>query len=153
MASQSAGILLYRQGSAGLEVFLVHPGGPFWAGKDKDAWSIPKGLCAEGEEAELTARREFHEETGQEAKGALHLLGTFPQPGGKRVTAYALNGDCDESRIRSNLFSLEWPPRSGRMQQFPEVDRAAWFPPTEAEEKLHMGLKPMIAKLKAMLDV
>ena len=153
MARQSAGILLYRHGAAGLEVFLVHPGGPFWAGKEKDAWSIPKGLCAEGEEPELAARREFQEETGQAAKGALQLLGTFPQPSGKRVTAYALKGDCDASKIRSNLFSLEWPPRSGRMQQIPEVDRAAWFPPSEAEKKLHKGLKPMIAKLKATLDV
>ena len=152
MAKQSAGILLYRHGRVGLEVFLVHPGGPFWAGKDKDAWSIPKGLCGEGEEPEAAARRDYHEETGQEAKGALRLLGTFPQPGGKRVTAYALKGDCDERKVRSNLFSLEWPPRSGRMQQFPEVDRAAWFSPPEAEKKLHKGLKPMIAKWRAWLD-
>jgi len=152
MAKHSAGILLYRHGRAGLEVFLVHPGGPFWVGKDKDAWSIPKGLCGEGEDTAAAARREFREETGQEAKGALHLLGEFRQPGGKRVTAYALEGDCDELGIKSNLFSLEWPPRSGRVRQFPEVDRAAWLSPPEAEEKLHKGLKPMIASLKAKFD-
>ena len=151
MAQHSAGILLYRQGKAGLEIFLVHPGGPFWARKDANAWSIPKGLFEEGEEPLAAARREFREETGQEAKGVCECLGEFRQPGGKRVTAYALEGDCDESAIQSNLFSLEWPPRSGRQQEFPEVDRAGWFAPEEAEEKLHKGLKPLIAALKAKL--
>jgi predicted NUDIX family NTP pyrophosphohydrolase len=151
MAEHSAGILLYRRGRAGLEIFLVHPGGPFWAGKDRDAWSIPKGLYAEGEDALSAARREFREETGQEAQGACDLLGTFRQPGGKIVTVYALEGDCDETRIRSNLFSLEWPPRSGRMRDYPEVDRAQWFSLGMVEAKLHKGQKPLIAALKAWL--
>ena len=152
MPKLSAGILLYRDGKMGLEVFLVHPGGPFWAGKDKDAWSIPKGLYEEGEEPLAAARREFREETGQDAAGACEHLGEFRQPGGKRVTAYALKGDCDENAIRSNLFSLEWPPRSGRMQEFPEVDRGAWFSLQGAEEKLHKGLKPLIAALRTKLE-
>ena len=153
MAMKSAGILLYRRGAASPEFFLVHPGGPFWAKKDIDAWSIPKGLCAEGEDPEEAARREFREETGREAKGRLHPLGAFAQPGGKQVIAFALQGDCDAGAIKSNLFSLEWPPRSGRMRQFPEVDRAGWFSPAEAEMKLHKGLKPIIAVWKAKLDV
>jgi predicted NUDIX family NTP pyrophosphohydrolase len=153
MPERSAGILLYRRGSAELEIFLVHPGGPFWARKDKDAWSIPKGRYEEGEEPLAAARREFREETGQEAEGSCVRLGEFRQPGGKRVTAYALEGDCDETAIRSNLFSLEWPPRSGKKQEFPEVDRAAWFTADQAEEKLHKGLKPLVAALRAKLSV
>jgi predicted NUDIX family NTP pyrophosphohydrolase len=151
MPERSAGILLYRHGDAGLEVFLVHPGGPFWAKKDKDAWSIPKGGYEEDEEPLAAARREFREETGQEAEGPCLLLGEFRQPAGKLVTAYAVEGDCDAAAIKSNLFSLEWPPRSGKRQEFPEVDRAAWFKPAEAEEKLHKGLKPLVAALAAML--
>ena len=151
MAKKSAGILLYRRSKAGLEIFLVHPGGPFWAGKDRDAWSIPKGLYGEDEEPLTAARREFREETGQAAVRTCEFLGEFRQPGGKTVTAYALEGDCDENRIRSNLFSLEWPPRSGLMREFPEVDRAQWFSPRAAEEKLHKGLKPLVAALAAKL--
>jgi len=149
MAEHSAGILLYRRGRTGPEIFLVHPGGPFWAGKDKDAWSIPKGLYGEGEDPLPAARREFREETGQEAKGACEFLGAFRQPGGKIVTVYALEGDCDQTRIRSNVFSLEWPPRSGRMREFPEVDRAQWFSLGAAEKKLHKGLKPLVAAFEA----
>jgi len=151
MPKQSAGILLYRRRKSEPEVFLVHPGGPFWIKKDADAWSIPKSLYGPGEEPLDAARREFREETGQEAQGLCENLGEFRQPGGKRVTAYALEGDCDQSKIRSNLFSMEWPPHSGRMREFPEVDRAAWFSLPEAEEKLHKGLKPLIAALKEKL--
>ena len=152
MPERSAGILLYRRGARGLEIFLVHPGGPFWAKKDKDAWSIPKGGYEEDEEPLAAARREFREETGQGIKGDPVLLGEFRQPSGKRVTAYALEGDCDAAAIKSNPFCLEWPPRSGKKQEFPEVDRAAWFKPAEAEEKLHKGLKPLVAALMAMLS-
>ena len=151
MPKQSAGILLYRRRKGIPEVLLVHPGGPFWVKKDADAWSIPKGLYGPGEKPLDAARREFREETGQAAQGPCEMLGEFRQPGGKRVTAYALEGDCDEAKLRSNLFSMEWPPRSGRMQEFPEVDRAAWFSLPEAEAKLHKGLKPLIAALREKL--
>ena len=125
MTKRSAGLLLYRRSERGTEVFLVHPGGPFWAKKDLGAWSIPKGEYAEDEAALAAARREFQEETGFAIEGDFLDLGTVRQTGGKLVTAWALEGDCDPSAVHSNTFEMEWPPRSGKKQTFPEIDRAA----------------------------
>src|ERR1700712_2204125 len=133
MALSSAGILLYRKRKREIEVFLIHPGGPFWRKKDEGAWSIPKGLIGPGEDPLVTAKREFKEETGFETSGDCLLLGTFRQPGGKDVIAYAVEGDCDPAQLVSNVFSMEWPPRSGKQQGFPEVDRGAWFGHAEAK--------------------
>src|SRR3954449_9966746 len=128
MAKRSSGILLHRGAGASLEVLLVHPGGPFWAGKDLGAWSIPKGEHDDAEDAQACAIREFTEETGSApAPGQLDDLGTVTQKAGKVVQAWALEGDLDPARVESNTFSMQWPPRSGRIQEFPEVDRAAWF--------------------------
>jgi len=127
---------MYRSGTSGLEVLLVHPGGPFWRRRDLGAWSIPKGEHEEGEEPAAAARREFAEELGLPAEGALEPLGEVRQKAGKLVTAFALRGDCDPSAIRSNDFEMEWPPRSGRRQIFPEVDRAEWFSLPAAREKI-----------------
>ena len=132
----SAGILLWRHGADGVEVLLGHFGGPLWAKKDAGAWAIPKGLVEEGEAPEAAARREFEEELGFAAAGALVPLGRIRQKGGKLVEAFALKGDLDADAIRSNLFTLEWPPKSGRIETFPEIDRAAWFALAEAREKI-----------------
>ena len=129
---KSAGILVYRLTAAGLEVLLVHPGGPFWVNKDAGAWTIPKGGIAEFEEPLAAARRELAEETGLEIEGPFTPLSSIKQRGGKTVLAWAARGDCDASAIRSNTFSMEWPPKSGKQQEFPEVDRAAWFSLAEA---------------------
>ena len=147
MAKTSAGILLFREAPAGIEVMLVHPGGPFWASKDAGAWSIPKGLAGGGEDLLEAAKREFLEETGMAADGDFLDLGAHKQPGGKTVRAWACEGDLDPEQLRSNTFSLEWPPRSGRVAEFPEVDRAAWFCLDEALEKVHKGQRPIIAAL------
>jgi predicted NUDIX family NTP pyrophosphohydrolase len=147
---RSAGILLYRDRGCGAElrVLLVHPGGPFWAKKDEGAWSIPKGEYDEGGDPLAVARREFEEELGRPAPaGDVIDLGELVQPSRKRVTAFAVEGDFDPSSLRSNLFELEWPPRSGRMQSFPEVDRAAWFTPDEARAKILPGQRPFIDRL------
>ena len=131
MGKRSAGILLHRNGAS--EVLLVHPGGPFWAKKDLGAWSIPKGEHDEGEDARDTALREFREETGTELEAAeLTDLGAIKQRGGKVVQAWAAEGDLDAEAVRSNTFTMEWPPRSGQQREFPEVDRAAWFSLDEA---------------------
>ena len=127
MAKTSAGLLMFRVSSGALQVLLVHPGGPFWAKKDEGAWSIPKGELAAGEAPLTAARREFEEETGCRAQGPFIPLTPITQRGGKIVQAWAVEGDCDPAQLRSNLFSLEWPPKSGKRQQFPEVDRAEWF--------------------------
>ena len=154
MAAQtSAGILMYRGTGEGLEVFLVHPGGPFWAKKDEGAWSIPKGLTDTGEDLLAAAKREFHEETGFTAEGDFTPLGAFKQPGGKIVHAWMVEGDCDPSKLVSNLFEMEWPPKSGRRARFPEVDRAAWFVPREAQIKILRGQQPILTKLFALLGV
>lgn len=121
----SAGIVLYRRSGGKLEVFLAHPGGPFWAKKDAGAWSIPKGEYVEGEDPEAVARREFQEETGGELTGRLQVLTPLKQPSGKVISAWAVEGDIDPAELKSNTFSLEWPPRSGTIQQFPEVNRGA----------------------------
>lgn len=145
---RSAGLLLYKWVGNDLRVFLVHPGGPFWAKRDDGAWSIPKGEYAEGEDPLVVARREFTEETGQNIDGEFLELGAVRQPGGKLVTAWAVEADCDAAAIRSNLFAMEWPPKSGRSAEFPEIDRAGWFTPEEASMKL---LKGQVAILGALL--
>src|SRR5919107_6412622 len=128
MPERSAGILLHRRGPGGLEVLLVHPGGPYFARRDAGAWSIPKGLYEPGEEPLACARREFDEELGSPCPDGPTLeLGEIRQRNGKRVTAWAVEGDLDPTAITSNTFTIEWPPRSGRNQEFPEVDRAGWF--------------------------
>jgi predicted NUDIX family NTP pyrophosphohydrolase len=148
MPKLSAGILLFRRRPAGLEVMLVHPGGPFWATKDGGAWSIPKGLVDEGEDLLAAAKREFFEETGMPVAGAFVDLGAHRQPSAKTIAAWACEGDFDPATLKSNTFSLEWPPRSGRMAEFPEVDRAAWYSIDEAFVKIHKGQKPIIAALE-----
>ena len=151
-AKRSAGILLYRLTGGAPEVLLVHPGGPFWARKDAGAWSIPKGEYGEDEDPEACARREFEEETGTAlAAGALSDLGTARQRSGKVVTAWAAEGDLDADAIRSNTFELEWPPRSGTMQAFPEVDRAGWFGLETAREKLNPAQTAFLDRLRDLL--
>jgi predicted NUDIX family NTP pyrophosphohydrolase len=150
-APTSAGLLLYRRRREEPEVFLVHPGGPFWAGKDERAWSIPKGLFDPGKDPLAAAVREFEEETGLSVEGTFVALTPRKQPSGKVVHAFALEYDLDTSSIRSNSFSMEWPPRSGRLQSFPEVDRAAWFPLEIARAKLHRGQVGFIDELARML--
>jgi predicted NUDIX family NTP pyrophosphohydrolase len=152
-AQTSAGLLMYRGAGEGIEVFLVHPGGPFWAKKDEGAWSIPKGLADAGEDLLAAAKREFHEETGFTAEGKFTPLGSYKQPSGKIVHAWAIEGDCDPSTLVSNTFEMEWPPKSGRRARFPEIDRAQWFRPREAQEKILRGQQPILAKLFALLGV
>jgi predicted NUDIX family NTP pyrophosphohydrolase len=139
MPKTSAGLLLYRRAPAGLQVLLVHPGGPFWQGKDFGAWSIPKGEIGANEDPLAAARREFHEETGFEAAGPAVPLGHLRQPGGKLVHAWGLEGDADPGELTSNTFSMEWPRGSGRLQAFPEVDRAEWFGLAEARRRILPG--------------
>ena len=146
----SAGLLLYRRRGE-LEVFLVHPGGPFWAKKDAGAWSIPKGEIGEGEEPLQAAKREFYEETGFPIAGEFRPLEPLKQSGGKIVHAWAIEADCDPSKLRSNLFSLEWPPKSGQTREFPEVDRAAWFTIPQAREKILKGQIGFIDQLISIL--
>ncbi len=148
---QSAGILLWRRAGGGPEVMLVHPGGPLWSNKDEGAWSVPKGEFEPGESAEAVAMREFREETGFGCEGELVPLAPCRQPGGKVVLAFALEGDCDAAAARSNLFSMEWPPRSGRMQRFPEVDRAAWFGLDEARRRIMPGQRPLLEELERVV--
>lgn len=148
MSEISAGILVFRRGAEGVEVLLVHPGGPFWARRDAGAWSIPKGLVEPGEDREGAARREFAEETGFAAEGPLRLLGEFRQKSSKTVVAFALEGDFDVTKLVSNNFEMDWPPRSGQRRSFPEVDRAGWFAPDQARMKLVVG---QVAILEALL--
>jgi len=149
----SAGIVLYRITSGTLEILLVHPGGPFWAKKDAGAWSIPKGEFEEGADALEAARREFFEETGSPVEGAFTELTPLRQPGGKLVFAWALQGDLDATSIKSNLFSMHWPPRSGELREFPEVDKAEWFAVAQALAKLHPGQHGFVAELQAKLGI
>jgi len=144
---QSAGILLYRGTSSSLEVLLVHPGGPFWASRDEGAWTIPKGEFAEDESPLDAARREFREETGADVGGPFHALRPVRLAGGKRVHAFAARGDFDPHTLVSNTFTLEWPPRSGRMRPFPEVDKAQWFPIDQARSKLHPAQAPWLGEV------
>ena len=147
----SAGILLYRKRGDLLEVFLVHPGGPFWARKDQGAWSIAKGQYDPGEDALEAARREFREETGQEVNGPFLPLPKVKQAGGKTVTAWAARGEFDPALLRSDSFSLEWPPGSGVQQSFPEVDRGAWFDLPQARRKILTGQLPLLEALAAAI--
>ena len=149
---RSAGILLYRRTGDVLEVLLAHPGGPFWAKRDLGAWTIPKGEIAEGEDPLAAARRELEEETGIRTDSSALPLTPRRQAGGKLVMAWAVEGDCDASAIRSNTFTLEWPPRSGRMADFPEIDRAAWFDPVEARRRILPAQVPFIDELEAKLS-
>lgn len=152
MPRTSAGLLVYRRGPSGIQVLLVHPGGPLWARRDEGAWSIPKGEHGPEEDALAAARREFREELGQDPPDGEPLaLGEVRQPGGKRVTAWALEGDLDVGEVRGDTFEMEWPPRSGRIARFPEVDRAGWFDPEEARRKLLPGQVPFLDRLLAAL--
>jgi predicted NUDIX family NTP pyrophosphohydrolase len=151
-SASSAGILLYRWTGTSLEVLLVHPGGPYWRKKDEGAWSIPKGEMDEGEVAEAAARREFKEETGVALLGPLDPLGEVRQRGGKRVIAFAGEGDIDVETVRSNTFEIEWPPKSGRMQSFPEVDRAEWFEMQSAHAKMLEGQRPLLDRLAEFVN-
>ena len=148
----SAGILLYRIHSGEPEVFLVHPGGPYWAKRDAGAWSIPKGEFDEGADALEAARREFQEETGSSADGEFIPLTPLKQKSGKLVYAWALLGDIDASSVRSNTFAMEWPPHSGKRHEFPEVDRGAWFTVAAANEKILPGQRGFIRELQERLD-
>ena len=152
MARTSAGLVLYRQRDGKLEVLLVHPGGPFWQKRDDGVWSIPKGELAEDERGIDVARREFQEELCMPAPpGDGTALGTVRQAGGKIVAAWAVPGDLDERRSTSNTFEVEWPPHSGKMQRFPEVDRAAWFDPDAARRKLLPAQRAFIDRLEELL--
>ena len=147
----SAGILLFRERAGRLEVLLAHPGGPYWAKKDAGAWTIPKGEIAEDEEPLAAARREFEEETGARVEGEPLPLTPRRQPGGKLVHAWAMRGDLDPAAVRSITFTMEWPPRSGRQQAFPEVDRAAWFRLPDARGKILKGQAPFLDELERLL--
>jgi predicted NUDIX family NTP pyrophosphohydrolase len=149
-AKRSAGILLHRNRNGAREVLLVHPGGPFWAKKDAGAWSIPKGEYEDGEDARACAVREFGEEMGSPPPdGELVDLGEVKQRGGKVVTAWALEGDADADEISSNTFTMEWPPRSGKTQEFPEIDRAGWFALDEARTRILPAQAPLLDRLAA----
>jgi len=147
MPARSAGILLYKHCDGVLHVLLAHPGGPFWRGRDAGAWSIPKGEYAQGQDPLDAARREFREELGIDAPVALTPLGEITQKGGKHVAAFAAEGDFDIHQLHSNTFEIEWPPRSGRRQSFPEVDRVAWFALDEAREKILPAQMPLLMRL------
>jgi predicted NUDIX family NTP pyrophosphohydrolase len=151
MSKQSAGLLMYRRGHQQFEVFLVHPGGPFWAKKDLGAWSIPKGGYGDEEQPREAAKREFREETGFTAEGDFLDLGEVQQSGGKRVVAWAFQGDCDPAALTSNLCHVEWPPRSGRKIEIPEVDRGAWFSLNEARKRILKSQEPFLDRLALLL--
>jgi predicted NUDIX family NTP pyrophosphohydrolase len=151
MPKRSAGLLLFREAAGHLEVLLVHPGGPFWAKKDDGAWSIPKGEFEEGEDPLAAARREFEEETGFQAAKETIPLEPLRQPGGKLVYAWAIRQNVDPSELKSNTFSMQWPPKSGKLQEFPEVDRAAWFTIEAAGEKILKGQAGFLAQLQDKL--
>jgi predicted NUDIX family NTP pyrophosphohydrolase len=153
-AKRSAGLLIYRRSAQFPEVLLVHPGGPFWARKDEGAWSIPKGIVEDGEDELEAAKREAFEEIGTRVTGRFNCLGEYRQPGGKRVLAWAVEAklDIDVDRIVSNMFTMEWPPRSGKLREFPEVDRAAWFDLETASRKILKGQRPMLDDVRSMFD-
>lgn len=152
MPKRSAGLIMYRKSKGRLEVLLVHPGGPFWAAKDRGAWTIPKGEYADDEAALDAAQREFLEETGFEAGESFLPLGEVRQKSGKIVTAWAFEGDCDPRDLVSNECEMEWPPRSGHPVRFPEVDRGAWFSIAAARERILEAQQPFLDRLVAILD-
>ena len=147
----SAGLLLYRRGGAGLEVFLAHPGGPFWRDRDAGAWTIPKGVVDPGEELLAAACREFEEETGIRPRGPFLPLGSIRQKAGKVVHAWAWEGDADPSRVTSNSARSEWPPGSGRWITYPEVDRCAWFEPAAARSRINQAQAELIGRLEQVM--
>jgi predicted NUDIX family NTP pyrophosphohydrolase len=149
----SAGLLLYRLRAGHAEVFLVHPGGPYWAKKDHGAWSVPKGIVDPGEDELACAQREFKEETGFDVPmdGKEKDLGVWRQPSGKRLRVWAIERDCNPAELASNLFEMEWPPKSGRTERFPEVDRGAWFDRARALSKIASGQRPILEKFFAEL--
>lgn len=151
MGTQSAGVLVYRQRDGALDVFLVHPGGPLWRNKDLGAWGIPKGIFEAPESPLDAARREFREETGAAIEGAFIALTPRRLKSGKLLHAFAVEGSVDAGAIRSNAFSMEWPPRSGKCQSFPEVDRGAWFAVDEARTRINDGQLPLLSELEARL--
>jgi predicted NUDIX family NTP pyrophosphohydrolase len=151
MPRTSAGILLYRRKDNVLRVFLVHPGGPFFVNNDEGAWSIPKGELEEGEDSLAAGRREFKEETGCAPEGTFVPLSPIKQKGGKTVIAWAVEGDCDADAIRSNTFALEWPPKSGKVRDFPEVDRAGWFTVDDAKKKINPAQAALVDELVSKL--
>jgi predicted NUDIX family NTP pyrophosphohydrolase len=142
---------MFRRRGAEVEVLLAHPGGPFWASRDAASWTLPKGAVDEGEDPLAAARREFNEETGFTAHPPYHLLGELRQKSGKRITAWAFEGDADPTQLQSNLFEMDWPPRSGRMQAFPEIDRVGWFTLPQARRKLLPGQAPFLDALESVL--
>ena len=151
MGKQSAGLLMFRRTDTGPEVLLVHPGGPFWAKKDEGAWTVPKGEPAEEEDLLHAAQREFSEETGFETHGPFLDLGSITQAGGKKVRAWAFEGDCDPAALKSNLCDIEWPPRSKQTIQIPEVDRGGWFPLPEARKRILKSQVALLDRLNAVL--
>jgi predicted NUDIX family NTP pyrophosphohydrolase len=151
MPKRSAGLMMYRRSDVDLEVFLVHPGGPLWASKDKGAWTVPKGEYEQDENPLVAARREFEEETGFQAIGDFHDLGSIRQKSGKIVTAWAFQGDCDPTKLASNTCEIEWPPHSGRRIEIPEVDRGRWFGVEEAQEYIRDEQRPLLDKLCSLL--
>lgn len=151
MAKQSAGILLYRFQNKQLQVFLIHPGGPFFRNKDDGCWSIPKGEFETGEEALAAAKREFEEETGQPIDGKFIPLDPITQKGGKKVYCWAIEGDIDHETISSNTFEMEWPPRTGKKQTFPEVDRAGWFDVDTAKIKINEAQVSLVENLVKLI--
>jgi predicted NUDIX family NTP pyrophosphohydrolase len=153
MPKRSAGLLMFRRTGAELEVFLVHPGGPFWAGKEAGAWTIPKGEYVEGEVPLAAARREFQEETGFEAAGEFIELGVVRQNSGKLVSGWAFEGDCDPQKLASNFCSIEWPPRSRKMIEIPEVDRGAWFTLSQAHDAMLKSQRPFLDALTKSVAV
>ncbi len=150
MPDVSAGILVYRRKGKRFEVFLIHPGGPFWAKKDLGVWSIPKGLVEPDEDLLETAQREFREETGFLLSGPFHPLSPVKLRSGKTVHAWATEGDFDPEDMKSNSFTMEWPPRSGKQQAFPEADRGAWFTLLQAREKITAGQAPLLEELRLL---
>lgn len=154
MAKQSAGILVYRRVPAGIEVLIVHPGGPFWAKKDQGAWSIPKGEFEDGEDINAAAKREFQEETGQPVPEGEHIeLGSVKTKSNKTIHAWAVEGDLDVTQIQSNSFEMEWPPRSGQQQTFVEVDKAGWYTPEKAMQKLNLAQVAFVERLTEFLGI
>ena len=151
MPKQAAGILLYRRGARGLEVLLAHPGGPLWAKKDLGAWTVPKGQFTDAESPLAAATREFEEEMGSAPEGDFVELGSIKQPSGKIVYVFVAESDFDVTTVKSNLFELEWPPKSGQRAAFPEVDRARWFSVEEARQKILKGQEPFLDRLLAVL--